>query len=463
MDFVKVINGEFWSGDPHGYFENVSTDTRKLRRDDCFFALIGENFDGHDFIKIAVGKNVSVVVFSRNDIKLDEGGVILNLPALIKVKDTLSAMLDFATYQRGIYNGKVVAFGGSNGKTTAKNMAHSILSLDGVAIKSFGNYNNEIGLSLTIFDLKGTEKYLILELGISKRGEMEKLSKIASPDIAVLTNIGLEHLKGLGSLEGVFEEEIKIFDNLRSDGIAVLNLDDPMLCAFSQKMASGKITFGTSSADIIASEIRNHREGISFQMKYGDVKFPISMKIVGEFNVYNALAAASVAYAFGLNADLVKQGLENFRPVSGRMEKIELPNGCVLVNDAYNANPSSMKEALKSFCDAFLGNKKVLVLGDMLELGNASIAEHEKLGEFIIALPFDFVFLYGGEMEHAYRKNKEVLESKNVKYFRDKEDLFEELKKDVYLSSDSAVFFKASHALGFEELFARISDEILKG
>lgn len=460
MDFIKVVNGEFWMGDPHSFFERVSCDTRKLKKGDCFFALSGPRFDGHDFIKDAVEKNASVIVFSRADIKLGKEKFVLGLPALIKVKDTLDALVDFAAYQRSIFSGKVIAIGGSNGKTTTKNMLHSILSLAGPTLKSYGNYNNEIGVSLTIFELKGDEDYLILELGISKTGEMTKLSRISAPVVALLTNIGLEHLEGLRTIDGVYEEEIKIFDFLKPNGTAVVNADDPYLKNFSLSGVKC-LKYGIkSAAEISASEIKNISDGIGFKIKYGQSEFPVNMKIIGEFNVMNALSAAAVAYALGIEPDMVKLGLENFSPTPGRMEKIVLPNGCILINDAYNANPSSMLVSLKTFCDTFMRKNKILVLGDMLDLGGASVEEHEKLGEYVHSMPFDYVFLYGTEMAHAYGRMQKIHKTQQVKYFTDKEDLFKELKKEKYKTPETAILFKASHAVGFEELCVKIAEEL---
>lgn len=464
IDFIKIVNGQFWNGDPHAYFESISTDTRKLKRGDCFFALVGKNFDAHDFIKDAITKNASVIVFSRNNIQLNGNGVIINLPALIKVSDTLKALTDFATYLRKSLSGRVIAIGGSNGKTTTKNLLYSILSLDGPAIKSYGSYNNAIGVSLTIFEITGEEKYLILELGISVIGEMEKLSKIASPDVAVLTNIGVEHLEGLKTIENVFKEETKIFEHLQEGGIAVVNMDDPFLKNFREKNSTKyRFTgFGIQEeAEITASDIKILPEGLSFTLKYGKGgdTIPIFIKILGRFNLLNALAAAAVSYSLNISAEKVKAGLENFVAVPGRMEKTILPNGCIIINDAYNANPSSMREALRSFCEIFLRKRKVLVLGDMLELGQSSMQEHEKLGEFLLSLTFDDILLCGTAMESAYKKIESILSTEQVKYFKDKDELAYEVIQEKYINSESAVFLKASHAMGFEELYKKIVEE----
>ncbi|PKN00933.1 MAG: hypothetical protein CVU77_07890 [Elusimicrobia bacterium HGW-Elusimicrobia-1] len=467
MDFVKIVGGVFISGDPHECFRSVSVDTRTLAAGDCYFALVGPVHDGHDFIKEAVSKNAGVIVFSRGDITLSENKISLGIPALIKVDDTLKALGDYAAASRREFDARVAVVAGSNGKTTVKNMLSDILTLEGNTHKSPSNYNNLVGLPLSILGASGDEKFVVLEAGISVRGEMERLGKIASPDVAILTNIGAEHLAGFGDMEGVLREETKLLDSLRPGGVAALNIDDERLSGVSRTLKKSVIRYSVRSmpgADISAASVTVSPDGVEFIMDYAGEALDINLRVNGVFNVSNALAAASAAKAFGAPAEKVKAGLDGFAPVAGRMQKLKLPNGGVIINDAYNANPDSMRAALAAFCEAYPQCSKIFVLGDMLETGAAETKEHEALADFIMTLPFDEVLLVGERMRHALRRMKTLHPPAPVRHFASVRELSEELRDPKYTSGSSAVFFKASHSIGLSEpatqLYADHSREI---
>ncbi|MDI6756610.1 MAG: UDP-N-acetylmuramoyl-tripeptide--D-alanyl-D-alanine ligase [Endomicrobiia bacterium] len=460
MDFVKIVRGEFMSGDPHACFAAVSVDTRTLASGDCFFALSGPFYDGHDYIKDAVSKNAAAIVFSRRRITLSDDKISLGLPAIIKVEDTLRALGDYAAFARRAFDARVAVVAGSNGKTTVKNMLSAILSSDGDTHKSPGNYNNLVGLPLSILGASGDEKYVVLEAGISVKGEMARMGAISSPDIVVMTNIGSEHLAGFTDLAGVFKEEMILLDFLRPGGVAVLNMDDERLSAASRGIRKSVIRYCArpeSVADITASSVSVSPDGVSFKLDYGAGEIlDIRLNINGVFNVSNALAAASAAKAFGVPALKVKKGLESFTPVEGRMQILKLPNGCVIINDAYNANPDSMRAALWAFCDSYAQRSKILILGDMLELGESETAEHESLADFIMTLPFDEVLLVGERMRLTARRMKILHEDAPVKHLADAEFLSDVLRAPKYSEPSSAVFFKASHSVGLSSVAAKL-------
>ncbi len=473
-EFVKIVNGEFISGNPHSVIGRVSTDTRTLSEGDCFFALegAGGSRDGHNYIKDAVRRNASAIVYSKDDISV--GGdekILLNFPSLIKVKDTLRALGDYARYVRESFGGKVVCVAGSNGKTTVKNMIYSMLSLVGKTHKSPGNYNNLIGLPLTILSIEGDENFVVLEAGISVKGEMERLGEISMPDVAVLTNVGREHLEGLSDMKTVVEEETKIFNYVKPKGAVVINLDniphisDIVSKIFSQYSGEREIKiigFSMKSdikvpdgfnAVLGASDVFCAEDGVSFVIDYGGEREKIFLKVNGTFNVSNALAASACCYALGVPLKKVKEGLEGFAAVPGRMQKLQLPNGCIVVNDAYNANPDSMRASLNSFVEMYPRKSKILVLADMLELGEHSAKEHSDLGEFVMTLPFEEVLLVGGNMRHAYKRMKEIYDAAAVRHFESTQELANEIfGSKRYFSSENALFFKGSHSMGLEDV-----------
>ena len=484
-DFVKVVDGEFISGDPHALIRGVSTDTRTLGKGDCFFAIKGTGEtarDGHDFIKDAVIKDASVIVFSKDDISI--GGdekILLGFPALVKVKDTLRALGDYAKYVRSHFGGKVICVVGSNGKTTVKNMIYSILvAADARAHKSPRNYNNLIGLPLTILSMPqedGEVDYLVLEAGISVAGEMSRLGEIAAPDIAVITSVGREHLEGLGDMETVFKEETEIFRHLKDNkGIAVINMDDSRLADFAAKNLRGdknksmrvvgfslKGTHNSGAsfpADMVVGceNISQSDEGVSFTIDCSHNRAEIFLKLNGIFNVSNALAAAAVCFSLGVPLEKIKQGLESFEAVPGRMQKFMLSNGCVIINDAYNANPDSMRASIAAFMEAYPRRNKILVLGDMLELGTYSRQEHRSLGEFVMTLPFEEALLVGRCMRDAFERMKEIDENAPARHFNSVKELADEILGDrKYVSSaDNAVFFKGSHSVGLEDIALKL-------
>lgn len=391
-EIIRAAGAEF-SGDTKHVFYGISTDSRSIREGNLFVALVGDRFDGHDFLADVLDKGAAGLV-----VRKDRQEKIPARPGIgvFSVDDTLKALGDIANFWRNRFTAPVIAITGSSGKTTTKEMAAAIISQARPVLKTEGNFNNLIGLPLTIFRMGEEHEAAILEMGTSFPGEIARLTEIARPDIGLITNIGEAHLQGLISLDAIRREKMDLFRVMKDRGIAIINADDPLITMETHWRGS-QITFGIKNDALVRAEhIRKERErGVCFVLKIGDTSREIAMQVLGEHHVYNALAAAACAWSLGISRELICQGLMSFKPVSGRMEIIKLANGAFLLNDAYNANPVSMRGALAALKDLKGESRSVAVLGDMLELGEESDRLHETVGNLIAETGVDMVILKG--------------------------------------------------------------------
>lgn len=448
-DLIKAVNGKFLLGDPNLLVKSVSIDSRTVKKGQFYFALKGKNFDGHDFIKECIEREAGGIIYSREDIDLAKP--FPRFPSIIKVEDTLIALGDLAkTYRKRCEKTKVVGITGSNGKTTTKEILASILDKKGKTVWNKGNFNNRIGLPLSVLNLQLDTEYAIFEMGTSLNGEIKILSDIIAPDAAIITNIGHSHLETFISPTGVFKEKRALFDSVAADGFVVINADDDILKGISQKTYSKAITFGLyGGADVYARNITLWSDKPKFELNIAGEVVEIIMPVKGKFNIVNALGAAAVAYGLGLSMKEIKAGIESFTPPAMRMEAAETDSGTVLINDAYNANPSSVKEAILGVCECYPDSEINLVLGDMLELGEKSCEYHSELGKFINDLPKVYnVYLLGNMTEHT----KNAINKKPVYRASDSEELLDLLKKSNN-TPKTVYLFKGSRGMKLEEAY----------
>ena len=376
-EIVAATKGRLVAGDPDRGIASVSTDTRTLQTGALFLALKGKTFDGHAFVPQAAAKGaVGCVVSASPGIALPPGFVV------IEVEETQGALGQIAQCWRRRCPARVVVITGSNGKTTTKEMTGSVLRQRYRVLVSSGNLNNLIGVPLTLFQLRPDHQAAVLELGMNTRGEIRRLAEMTEPQVGVITNIGEAHLEFLGTVEEVAEAKAELLPFLAGDRVAVLNRDDPYLSALLPRVRGRAITFGVNRrADIRAEAVRVSRDGPTrFTLCAGRKRRSVRLGLPGRLNVLNALAAAAVGTLFDLDLDAVAAGLAEAPAVPMRMQRILHPSGAVIVNDAYNANPTSMAAALETFLRMAKGQRTILVLGDMLELGSASEAAHRRIG-----------------------------------------------------------------------------------
>jgi UDP-N-acetylmuramoyl-tripeptide--D-alanyl-D-alanine ligase len=395
-EVLKATGGKLLQGKGNTFFQGISTDSRTVAEGELFIALKGARFDGHYYAAEALKKKAGGVLIEEDKV----GDIRWNgyrSRAVITVKDTLSALGDIARDWRRKYGTPMVALTGSNGKTTTKEMIAACLETNFPILKTKGNLNNLIGVPLTLLTLTEKERVVVLEMGMNVPGEIRRLTEISEPDVGLITNIQMVHLEGMGSLERLKEEKGELFRGMRRDGTILVNQDDPRVVDLASRYPGQKITFGIEHpADIMAKEIRLHGAGgTSFTLILEGEAMEISLRLLGRHFIPSALSAIAAACLFGVEVSQAKEALENFQPFPMRMEIVPLEGGGTLINDAYNANPSSMELALETLVEAKGKGRAIAVLGDMLELGNFAEEGHQRIGQKVSELPIDFLVAMG--------------------------------------------------------------------
>lgn len=434
------------------FIQDVSTDTRAIKNGDLFIPIVGENFDGHNFIQTAFEKGAKVCL-TEKDIETD--GI------LIKVLDTKKALKDLAKYYRSLFNIPVVAITGSAGKTTTKDIVASVLAQKYNVLKTEGNFNNEIGLPLTVFKINDETEVAVLEMGMNHFGEIRNLSEIAKPDIAIITNIGVSHIENLGSREGILRAKYEIFDYLDENGLKILNADDDMLIELKNEEKEGKSIEQRfysieKEADVFAMDIKEKGlKGIWAKINCMGEIFELDMKISGKHILSNALASVIVGKKLGLNNEQIKMGIETFVPSKMRMDIIETENYNI-INDVYNANPNSMKATLDVLANA--KGRKIAILGDMFELGEFAKKMHYEIGKYAVEKKIDELIFIGELAQYMLLGAKETSENEkidvNINYFQTQEEFFENINN--ILKKGDNILIKASRGMKFEKTVDKI-------
>jgi len=390
-DIVAATGASLPAGcTPLAAFSGVGTDSRTLDPGELFVALRGEHFDGHEFVAAALAGGAEAALVDCVVPGVDGS-------RLLVVGDTLRALGDLAALMRRRSSMRVVAVTGSNGKTTTKEMIAAICEHACAprhkVLKTQGNLNNLIGLPLTLLRADGDEAVGVLELGMNQPGEIARLTEIARPDFAVVTNVGHAHLERLGSLAGVAEEKGELYAGLPNDAVIAVNQDDEWVVRIAARFRGRRVTFGRDG-DVQAAAVRNFGvDGMGFDLVIDDERRPVRLPFVGVHNVANALAAAALAHAMGIGLDAIVAGLSRRSAAQMRMQVIRLANGVTVINDAYNANPESTEAALRAV--QLLPGRSVAVLGDMWELGSGGRRAHREIGARVASLGFDELFVVG--------------------------------------------------------------------
>lgn len=418
-------------------FSGCSTDTRTLNDGELFIAIRGDNYDGHDFIDQAVTTGAVAAMIDR---KLENE----NIPTLY-VEDTRRAMGDLAAVWRSKLDLPVVAVTGSNGKTTVKEMLTTILSQQAEVLSTKGNLNNDIGVPLTLFGLSREHQYAVIEMGANHSGEIERLSSITRPDVAVITLCAPAHLEGFGSIEGVAKAKAEIYSGLQQDGVAIINADDDYADFWLEQAIDYKrLTFSVeNSADIHARDIHLSTSNNCpvFTLSTASAEIQIELGVFGAHNVYNALAAAACSIALNIPLQQVQAGLQSFRAVKGRMQGKTGSKDCFIIDDTYNANPASMQAAINSATAT--GRSCWLVIGDMGELGNFSKSAHLQVGEYARQAGIERLYALG-----PLSKNAVEGFGAGAYHFEDMQTLIETL--NIELESGLTVLVKGSRAMAME-------------
>ena len=421
--------------------DSVTTDSRKAEKGSLFAAIRGERVDGHSFIP-QVFKAGALCVISEQELPAAGGNYIL-------VKSTLDALKAIAEEYLKQLRIPVVGIAGSVGKTSTKEMIASVLSQKYRVLKTAGNFNNELGLPLTIFRIREEDEIAVLEMGISDFGEMHRLAKIARPDTCVMTNIGYCHLEFLGDRDGVLKAKSEIFDFLKPDGYIVLNGDDDKLRTIKEKNGIAPVFFGIDEKnDLYARNIeKKGLDGISCEICTGQGSFTALIPIPGRHMVYNALAGCAVGLHYGLSLEEIKAGIESLQSLAGRFNILRTDK-YTLIDDCYNANPMSMKASLEALNEAL--GRKAAILGDMGELGEDEVSLHYQVGQFAAGLNLDLCICIGPLSKNIAKGMRDSGSSARIVELENTEELLSSL--DQYLQPQDTILVKASHFMHFEKV-----------
>ncbi|MBM6617710.1 UDP-N-acetylmuramoyl-tripeptide--D-alanyl-D-alanine ligase [Bacillus suaedaesalsae] len=446
----KMIRNAELGGEATLTIHGVSINDKDELTGKLFIPIKGERFNGHDFVKGAIEKGAVAALWNKNEPNYPK-----DVP-LIFVDDTLEALQQLSESYRDELDIKIVGVTGSNGKTSTKDMVYAVLSTVFAVQKTEGNYNNHLGLPLTILRTAEDTDVLVLEMGMSSRGEIELLSKLSKPDVAIITNIGEAHLQDLGSRDEIAEAKLEITAGLKDNGTLVYVGDEPLLQDRIHRYTNVKLVpFGQDEVnEYYPVLVKQEKNGTSFTTNKGSKE--IFIPVLGRHNVYNALAAIAVGQLFNLSWDDMIKGLSQLKITQMRSEIIPGKNGSTVINDAYNASPTSMKAAIQLIQELEGYNRRILVLGDMLELGDLEEQFHKDTGAAIDPTKVELVYTFGERGTWIAEGAKHNFSEENVHSFLDKADLISHLS--AQLKNQDVVLVKASRGMKLEEVVTGLKE-----
>jgi len=445
---AKACGGIFWNLSGEEIVGNVAIDSRKIARGDIFIALKGDNFDGHDYVNDVVKSGAICAIVEGNAKRFAD------LP-IIAVEDCRAALRDFARLYREQFNAPVIAITGSVGKTSTKDMIASVFSTHYNTLKTEGNFNNEVGVPLTVFQIGSEHDVIVLEMGMNNFFEISRLSNIGKPDVAVITNIGVSHIENLGSKENILKAKLEILDGLSSAGAVVLNGDDKMLYALDGTLGFETLYYGIENpnCDILATDIKKSGQGSAFTVRFNGEEYKIAISVPGEHHIYNALAALLIGLRYNIPMEKIIQGIADFSPGAMRQNIVKLEN-YTLIEDCYNASPDSMKAGLdvltRLAADAGGNVRAVAVLGDMLELGEFSEGQHRAVGKLVCDSQIDVLITVGSEAKHIANGASELNFGGEIHSFADNEKLKGKITEII--KNGDFILFKGSRGMKLEEV-----------
>lgn len=463
-ELLTLTSGKLISGQPNIKVKGISVDTRTLKKGELFIALKGKNFDGHNFIKEAFKKGACGVIIDNNLFTKKAWEVAKKdkkKRAIIQVDNTVKCLGNIASYWRKKFSIPLVAITGSNGKTTIKDMAVSILSERFRVLGTRGNLNNHIGVPLTLLDLSRKHELICMEMGTSSPGEIKYLCDIASPvDVGVIANIQRAHLLYFGSLSGVLKAKMELADSLSRQGTMVLNIDDIHLEKASNNLRYSLLTYGINNnkADMRASSIKMHNKGVRFTIsittKRGILKEIVDLPVFGYHNVYNALAAVAIGQLFDIPLKVCAKRLERFKSLPLHMDLLNI-KGIRVINDSYNANPDSTEMAISTLASFTCDGKRIAIIGNMLELGKYSKKAHEEVGQLIAKSNISVLFTVGKMAGYVAKGAiKNGLSKNRVFITRNKQEITRKMLNMI--EKGDLVLIKGSRAMKMEEIVKRL-------
>lgn len=437
-DIKKATGGTILFGN-NAVVSSISTSSNEISDDCLFIPIKGERFDAHDFIGDAIKNGAKGYICDRE--VLVEGATFCVL-----VSDTRKALMDIASYYIDKFSVDVVALTGSVGKTTTKEFVANVLETKYNTIRTQKNYNNEIGMPFTVFSINSSTQKAVIEMGMSDFGEIEKYSLCSKPKVAIITNIGVSHIEYLKTQEGILEAKSEIFKGMTDDGIAILNGDDKFLWTLKDKLKMKTVFFGIDNkeCDVVAENVKVFAEKIEFDI----LNSHFEVNIMGKHNIYNALAAYCTAKIYKIDDDLIQKGYNSFKS-DGIRQSISEKNGITFINDCYNSSPQSLKSSIDVLCN-FEG-RKIVIAGDMAELGKNSDKYHKETGEYINEKNVDMLITVG---ERA--KNINLSANCEKYHFETNLEITDFLMKNG--REGDVVLIKGSRCMKMEEILKNYTD-----
>ena len=458
-EVLAATDAEVHSGKLRGNdtIPHITTDTRKIAAGDLFIALRGENFDGADFAADALHKGAAAVLVNaplsasvQKDLKKEKGTVLT-------VPDTLKAYQEIAHAWRMKFDIPVVAITGSNGKTTTKDLTAAVLSGRGAVCRTAANYNNEVGLPLTLLGITEDDTAAVVEIGMRGLGQIAALAPVAAPNIGIVTNVCEVHMELLGSIENIAKAKAELVEAIPAGGTVLLNADDERVAAMRSMAADGVrvLTYGIGAdADIRAEALRLAAGGSQFMVTWGNERHDYSIPLAGRHNVSNALAALAAGFVLGCTPQEMQAGLRTLTPTKMRYEVHEI-GARRFINDAYNASPSSMCAAIETTASLYHG-RRIAVLGDMLELGVAAEEAHREIGKRVAELGFAALVTYGEQARWMHKAAEAA--GCSVCYHAESHEAAAKYLREMLVDGDT-VLFKGSRGMKMEQIIALLTEE----
>ncbi|HEX7712827.1 MAG TPA: UDP-N-acetylmuramoyl-tripeptide--D-alanyl-D-alanine ligase [Bacillota bacterium] len=464
-ELAAATKGRLLRGEPGKTVHGLTIDSRRIEPGQLFLALKGERFDGHDFISAALAGGARAVVLDDEGRFDEEQFRVYPDPGVILVPDSQEALGAIARFHRDRFQIPVIAVTGSNGKTTTKDLVAAILAQEWPIIKTEANFNNEIGLPLTLLKIDQTTRAAVVEMGMRGLGQIRHLCGIARPEMGIVTNVGLSHLELLGSQENIARAKAELIEALPGTGLAVLNGDDPYVRAMTRKRQSDgglrTVRYGIDGPelDYRADKYRVIENGSSFRLVYPKGSFEVTLPIPGRHNVLNALAAIALAKELGFSDTAIRKGLANPGLTEKRLNRIEC-RGFTIIDDTYNASPASVRAAIDVLCSLPNRNRRFAVLSDMLELGTTAASSHREIGTYAAERGIDHLFAWG-DLALEYTSGMNDVNPGKAAFFTSKSALVAELKS--CLKPGDAVLVKGSRSMKMEEVVKALSGEGTEG
>ena len=450
-DIVKICNGELICGDENIVCKNFQKDTRLVQNGDVYIGIKGENFDGNTLYEKAFENGAEVCIVSGIDVQEYKAKTI------IKVDDSIKALQQIAEYKRSLYDIPVIAVTGSVGKTSTKDIIASVMSQKYKVLKTQGNLNNHIGLPITILRLEEHEA-LVVEMGMNHFGEISVLTNIAHPTMCAISNIGTSHIGILGSRENILKAKLEILEGTKDNSPIAINNDNDLLHKWARENNSKHkvITYGIENeSDVRATNIQSFEDRSIFDISIKGKEYKVEVPVGGNHFVYNALAAICVGLENNIEIEKIIQGIRTFELTKRRMEVLKNSKGATIINDTYNASYDSMKAGLE-YLHSVKGNKKIAILGDMLELGEYEREMHEKVGEEVVKNKIDVLITVGFAAANIVKRVLELGGINNMKIYECKNNKEAIRFANEEIEEGDIILVKASNGMRFDEIVDKI-------